>query len=79
MSVGKVLGSIIILAIIMFGITFGIAALSVTDENVDMIGSDYEGTYNTSKVISIQSMSMLNVVMYIIIAAAIIIAVKTFY
>ena len=79
MSVGKVLGIIIVLAIIMFGVTFGIAALSVTDANTDMSGSDYEGTYNVSKTISIQSMSMLNVVMFIIIAAAIIIAVKTFY
>ena len=79
MSSGKVLGIIVVLAIIMFGVTFGIAALSVTDANTDMSGSDYEGTYNVSKTISIQSMSMLNVVMYIIIAAAIIIAVKTFY
>ena len=79
MSAGKVLGIIIVLAIIVFGITFTIAALSVTDEGTDMVDSDYQDVYNSTKTISIQSISMMNVVMYIIIAAAIIIAVKTFY
>ena len=79
MSAGKVLGIIIVLAILVFGITFTIGALSVTDANVDMSDSSYNSTYQVTKTISIQSISMLNVVMYIIIAAAIIIAVKTFY
>ena len=79
MSAGKVLGIIIVLFIIMSGVIFFMGAMSVTDANVDMTNSSYQNSYNTTKVISIQSISMLNVVMFIIIAAAIIIAVKTFY
>ena len=74
MSAGKVLGIIIVLAILVFGITFTIAALSVTDENV-VIDSEYEGVYNSTKTISIQSISMLNVVMIIVAVAGIMIAV----
>ena len=78
MSVGKVLKIVVVLGILMAGITLFMGAMAVTDENVDMSGSDYEGTYNTSKTISIQSMSMLNVVMMIVAIAAIVIAVMMF-
>ena len=79
MSAGKVLGVIIILGILMFGMIFFMGAIAVTDANVDVTGTDYEGTYNTSKTISIQSMGMLNVIMLIIVAAGIVFAVKTLY
>ena len=78
MSVGKVLRIVVVLGILMSGITFFMGAMSATDENVDMSGSDFEDTYNTTKTISIQSMSMMNIVMLLVIFAAIIIAVKFF-
>lgn len=76
MSVNKVLRIIVVLGILMAGLTFFMGAMSATDENVDMSGSDYEGCYNTTKIISIQSMSMLNVVMLIVAVAGILVAVK---
>jgi len=76
MSVNKVLRIVVVLGILMAGITFFMAAMATTDDNVDMSGSDYEGTYNTTKTISIQSMSMLNIVMMLVAVAGIIIAVK---
>lgn len=79
MSVGKVLGIVVILGILMAGITFFVGAMAVTDANVNVSGTDMEPVYNTTKTISIQSMEMLNVVMLLIVVAAIIFAVKTFY
>jgi len=76
MSVNKVLRIVVVLGVLMAGITWFMAAMATTDDNVDMSGSDYEGTYNTTKTISIQSMSMLNVVMLLVAVAGIIIAVK---
>lgn len=76
MTVGKVLRIVVVLGILMAGITFFMAAMAVTDDNVDMSGSSYEGSYNTTKIISIQSMGMLNVVMMIVAIVAIIISVQ---
>ena len=76
MSIGKVLRVVVVLGIMMAGITFIVGAMSATDENVNMSGSDFEDTYNTTKTISIQAMSMMNIVMLLVIFAAIIIAVK---
>jgi len=78
MSLNNVLRIIVVLGVLMAGITFFMAAMATTDENVDMSGSDYEGCYNTTKTISIQSMSMLNVVMLLVAVAGIIIAVNFF-
>lgn len=76
MTVGKVLRIVVVLGILMAGLTFFHGAMSATDGNVDMSGSDYEGSYNTTKIISIQSMGMLNVVMMIVAIVAIIISVQ---
>jgi hypothetical protein len=76
MSVNKVLRIIVVLGILMAGLTFFMGAMSATDENINMSGSDYESAYNITKTISIQSMSILNVVMLIVAVAGIIIAVK---
>lgn len=76
MSVTKVLRIVVVLGILMSGITFFMGAMSATDEYVDMSGSDFEDTYETTKTISIQSMSMMNIVMLLVIFAAIIISVK---
>ena len=78
MSVGKVLQIAVVLGILMAGMTFMMGAMSVTDENVDMTGSEMEPTYNVTKTISIQSMSMLNVTMMIVAVAGILIAVLFF-
>ena len=76
MSLNKVLRIAVVLGILMAGITFFSASMAVTDENVDLSGSQYEWTYNTTKTISIQSMSMLNIVMMLVAIGGIIIAVK---
>jgi len=78
MSLNKVLKIAIILGILMAGVTFFMGAMAVTDANVDMSNSSYEGTYNTTKTISIQSMTAMNVVMMLVAIAGIIMAVKYF-
>lgn len=76
MSVNKVVKIAVVLGILMAGVTFMMAALAVTDDNVDMTDTAYEDTYNITKTISIQSMSIMNVIMLIVAIAGIIIAVK---
>ena len=78
MSLNKVLKIAIVLGILMAGVTFFMGAMAVTDANVDMSNSSYEGTYNTTKTISIQSMTAMNVVMMLVAIAGIIMAVKYF-
>lgn len=78
MSVDKVLRIAVVLGILMAGITFFSASMAVTDENVDLSGSEYEGTYNTTKIISIQSMGVMNIVLLLVAFAGIIIALKSF-
>lgn len=77
MSAGKVLKIAVILGILIAGITFMIGALGATSENVDMSGSDYEGVYDSTTTISIQSISMMYVVMLILAVSIVIIGVKS--
>jgi len=77
-STNKVLSLALIIGMIMAGIIFFSGAMATTDENVDMSGSDYEGTYNTTTTIAIQSISMMNVVLLIVGVMAVLIAVKAF-
>lgn len=77
-EMNKVLSLALIIGIVMSGIIFFSGAMAATDENIGMEGSDYEGTYNTTTIISIQSISMMNVVLMIVGVMAVVIAVKAF-
>ena len=77
-SLNKVLSMALVIGLVMAGIIFFSGAMAATDENIDMSGSEYEGTYNTTTIISIQSISMMNVVLLIIGIMAVIVAVKGF-
>lgn len=77
-GMNKVLTLALIVGMLMAGTIFFQGAVSATDENIDMSGSDYEGVHNTSTIISIQSLSMMNVIMLIVGVMAVIVAVKAF-
>lgn len=77
-GLNKVLSMALIVGILMTGTIFFQGAVSATDENIDMSGSDYEGVHNTSTIISIQSISMMNIIMMLVAIMSIIVAVKYF-
>lgn len=77
-AMNKVLSLALIIGMVMAGIIFFSGAMAATDENIDMKGSDYEGTYNTTTTVAIQSISMMNVVLMIVGVMAVVIAVKAF-
>lgn len=77
-SLNKVLSLALIIGMVMAGIIFFSGAMAATDNGIDMSGSDYEGTYNTTTIISIQSISMMNIVLLVIGCMAVIIAIKGF-
>lgn len=77
-EINKVLSLALIIGMVMSGIIFFSGAMAATDENIEMEGSDYEGTYNTTTTVAIQSISMMNVVLMIIGVMAVVIAVKAF-
>lgn len=77
-AMNKVLTMGLIIGLVMAGIIFFSGAMAATDENIDMSGSDYEGTYNTTTIIAIQSISMMNVVLLIVGVMAVVIGIKTF-
>lgn len=77
-ATNKVLSLALIIGMVMVGIIFFSGAMAVTDENIEMGGSDYEGTYNTTTTVAIQSISMMNVVLLIVGIMAVVVAIKAF-
>lgn len=77
-GMNKVLTLALIIGILMAGTIFFQGAVSATDNGIDLSGSDYEGVHNTSTTISIQSISMMNIIMMLVAIMSIIVAVKAF-
>lgn len=77
-GLNKVLSMALICGILMAGVIFFQGALSATDEGIDMSGSAYEDTYESTTIIAIQSISMMNVILLIVGIMAVVVAVKAF-
>ncbi|NOR84559.1 hypothetical protein GQ473_00430 [archaeon] len=77
-GMNKVLTLALIIGMLMAGTIFFQGAVSATDENIDMSGSDYEGVHNTSTIVSIQSLSMMNIIMLIVAVMGVVVAIKAF-
>ena len=76
-SMNQIITLAIIAGCLMAGVIFFQGALSVTDESIDMTGSAYEDTYDTTTTLAIQSISMINIVMLLVAIFAVIIAAKS--
>ena len=77
-GLNKVLSLAIVIGCIFSGIVFFQGAISATDEGIDMSGSAYEDTYDTTTTIAIQSITMMNVVLLILAIMAVVVAIKAF-
>lgn len=77
-GVNKVLTLSLIIGMVFAGIVFFQGAVVSTDDNIDMSGSEYQDTHNTTTIIAIQSMSMMNIVLLILAIMTVVIAAKTF-
>ena len=77
-SMNQVVSLAIVVGCLMAGVIFFQGAMSATDEGIDMTGSAYEDTYDTTTTLAIQSISMINIIMLLVAVIAVVVAAKGF-